>query len=700
MNDEKLSVLLVEDTPAQAELIREMLADQREPRYAVDHVGRAAAGIARLERRSYDVMLLDLTLPDSEGPPGVRKMLAAAGSVPIIVLTNLEDEDIAAECVREGAQDYLIKREVNARLLVRSIRYARERMTSEEALRESEQRYALAVAGANDGLWDWDMAHDSVYFSPRWKSILGYEDAELGSSIDEWFGRIADDDRVGFRAALKLHLDGRSEHLEFEHRIVGKNDDEIWVRCRGLAVRDESGQAVRLAGSLSDISQRKRAEAQLIHDALHDALTTLPNRALMMDRLNLALQRHRRNASDRFAVLYFDLDRFKTVNDSLGHLIGDELLVEVARRVEKFLRPGDTLARLGGDEFAILVNAVHEVSHATHVAQRVHEVLKEGFYIRGQQIHSSASVGIALSASHYNRPEELLRDADLAMYRAKSAGRGRYEIFDSAMHESAQALHRVETGLRRAVERNEFVLHYQPIVAVDSGRIQGFEALLRWQHPQWGLVNPDYFIDVAEDTGLIVPIGWWVLRQSCKQASQWQEMFPTEPPLAMSVNVSGKLVVQTDTESRIREILDESGLPPSSLRLEITESAVMNHGSRCLGVLSALRELGVKLHVDDFGTGYSSLTYLQQFAYDSLKIDKSFVSSINLEHQDSAIVGAIIALGESLGMKVIAEGVETEQQLQKLRDMRCPEAQGFWFSRPLDGAGIGALLSSPTGLRG
>lgn len=699
MNEGTLRVLLVEDTPAQAELIREVLARLSAPSYKVEHVSRAKQGIARLRAHDYDVMLLDLTLPDSEGPGGVRKMRAAAGNVPIIVLTNLEDEEIAATCVRDGAQDYLIKREVSPRLLARAIRYARERQSSEEALRESEQRYALAVAGANDGLWDWNFVCDTVYFSPRWKGILGFTDAELGSSIDEWFGRIADEDRIGFRAALKAHLDGRSQHLEFEHRIIGKDDTELWVRCRGLAVRDERGQVTRLAGSMSDISQRKRAEAQLVHDALHDALTTLPNRALIMDRLMLSLKRYQRNAADRFAVLYFDLDRFKTINDSLGHLIGDELLVEVARRVEKFLRPGDTLARLGGDEFAILVHAVHEIHHATHVAERVHEILEEGFVIRGQQIHVSASVGIAFSAPHYQKPEELLRDADLAMYRAKNAGRGRYEIFDTAMHESALALHRIETDLRQAVKREEFMLHYQPIVVVDSGRIQGFEALLRWEHPQWGLVSPDYFIDVAEETGLIVPIGWWVLEESCRQAQKWQESFPADPPLAMSVNVSGKLIVQSDSQKRIVDILQRTGLSATSLRLEITESAVMNHGVRCVGALSAFREMGIQLHVDDFGTGYSSLTYLQKFAYDSLKIDKSFVSAINAARQDSAIVGAIIGLGESLGIKVIAEGVETEQQLETLRDMGCPEAQGFWFSRPLDHAGIGALLSSPSGLK-
>ena len=620
-------------------------------------------------------------------------MRREAPATPIIVLTNLENEETAIQCVRDGAQDYLLKREVEARGLARAIRYACERVRADEALRESEQRYALAVAGANDGLWDWNLVNDTVYFSPRWKSILGFERLELSESIDEWFGRIHDEDRIGFRSALSAHLDGRTEHFEHEHRLITKDGSELWVLCRGLAIRDEEGQASRIAGSLSDISLRKRAEAQLVHDALHDSLTTLPNRALFMDRLDLALKRFARNEERLFAVLFFDLDRFKTINDSLGHVVGDELLRHVARRVEKFLRPGDTLARLGGDEFAILINDVTESYHATHVADRVHELLQEEFMVNGNEVYTSASVGIALSTAEYERPEEILRDADLAMYRAKTSGHSTYEVFDSAMHESALALHRLETDLRRGVDGNEFALHYQPIVSLETSRILGFEALLRWNHPQWGLVNPDYFIDVAEETGLIVPIGWWVLHESARQARIWQEMFPMDPPFSMSVNVSGKLIIQPDMAEQMATVLEQSQLSPDTLRLEITESAIMSHAGDALLGLRSLRNMGVQLHVDDFGTGYSSLSYLQRFAYDSLKIDRSFVSSIDAQRGDSVIVGAIIALGESLGIKVIAEGVETLKQLEALRSMRCPEAQGFWFSKPLDQTGIGALMA-------
>jgi len=697
MDKPQLRVLLVEDTQAQAELIAEMLASVREPIYELRHVTRLEEALAEARTREFDVVLLDLKLPDSEGPPGVERLRAELPDVPVIVLTNVEDESTGEACVRDGAEDYLVKREVNPRLLSRSIRYALERMKAEKALRESEQRYALAVAGANDGLWDWDLVRDRAYFSPRWKAILGYAENEIGDSIDEWFLRVHEDDRTSFRSTLSAHLEGKTSHFEHEHRLRTRDGRDLWVLCRGLAVRDQEGQTVRIAGSLTDISQRKHAEEQLMHDALHDALTRLPNRTLFMDRLDLALKRYRRDQSKLFAVLFFDLDRFKNINDSLGHMIGDELLVSVARRVEKSLRPGDTLARLGGDEFAILITDVTETVHATHLAERVHDLLKEVFLIREHEIYTSASVGIALAAPHYQRPEEVLRDADLAMYRAKTIGHASYAVFDSAMHESAVALHRLEMDLRRAVERDEFVVHYQPIVSLDTDRILGFEALLRWEHPQWGLVAPDYFIHVAEETGLIVPLGWWVLHESCAQTRRWQELFPLDPPLSISVNVSGKLIVQPDLIAQVQWILEKTGLSASSLRLEITESAIMSHGVKSLGALESLRALGVQLHIDDFGTGYSSLSYLQRFSYDSIKIDRSFVGSLDCREDGNAIVGAIIALGNSLGMKVIAEGVETPEQLETLRSMHCPEGQGYWFSKPLDQRAVNELLNETLG---
>ncbi len=697
MNKRSLSLLLVEDNEVQAELVKDLLGGSREPAFAVTHCVRLAEAVAAISEEVPDVVLLDLTLPDSTGTAGIERMQRCVPDTPIVVLTNAEDERLAARCVRHGAQDYLLKREVDVRSLRRAVRYAMERMHAERVLRDSEQRYALAVDGANDGVWDWDMRTGKAYFSPRWKAIVGVQDEDAGTDIAEWLDRVDEEDRGAFRDALNAHLAGRTRHFEHEHRLRTSHGNSLWVLSRGVAVRDAQGKPYRMAGSLSDISARKRAEAQLIHDALHDALTKLPNRALLMDRLDVALKSYARHGEHQFAVLYLDLDRFKNINDSLGHVVGDELLIQVARRIERFLRPGDTLARLGGDEFTVLINDVSESHHATYVAERIHELLSEVFIIHDHEVFTSASIGIALSAAHYRRPEEVLRDADLAMYRAKAGGHAHYEVFDSAMHESALALHRLETDLRRGVERQEFEIHYQPIVTLDSGRILGFEALLRWRHPNWGMMGPDSFINVAEETGLIVPLGWWVLRESCRQARRWQEMFPVTPPLSISVNVSGKLIAQPDMAEGLAAILEQSALDAASLRLEITERAMMSHGADCLSALQSLRDMGVQLHVDDFGTGYSSLSYLQRFAYDTLKIDRSFVSSIGVEREESAIVGAIIALGESLGIKVIAEGVETLKQLETLRDMRCPQAQGFWFSKPLDRTAMGALLDETIG---
>ncbi|MDJ0860969.1 MAG: EAL domain-containing protein [Gammaproteobacteria bacterium] len=683
----------MEDDLAQADLIRALLDTASDDGdFRIDHTQRLSEAKQRALETDPQVVLLDLNLPDSYGLIGFQELHRVAPWLPVIILTNVKDENEAARAVRLGAQDYLIKREVETALLIRSIRYAIERQRAEEALRESEERYALAVAGANDGLWDWHVTKNVVYFSPRWKAILGFKSREFRDRLEDWFDRVHPEDLDELKSALNGHLIHGVAHFEHEHRVRNKAGQYLWVLCRGLAVRDESGTAYRIAGSLTDISARKRAEAQLRHDAMHDALTRLPNRTLYLDRLDIALRRYHRNKDKQFAVLFFDLDRFKNVNDSLGHSIGDELLLAAAKRLQQFLRPGDTLARLGGDEFAILLNDLEGLADAQQVAERIHELLAREFTIGGHEVYTSASIGIALSASHYQRPEEMLRDADLAMYQAKRSGDVAAEVFDSDMHQSAIAVLKLETDLRRAVERQEFVLHYQPIVSLATERIIGFEALLRWQHPERGLLHPEQFIGAAEETGLIVPICWLGLHEACLQLREWQYRFPTHPPLSVSINISGKLFLQARMAERVLAALTECGLSPECLHLEITESAMLDHREAALAELRALRQAGIELHVDDFGTGYSSLTYLQRFSYDSLKIDRSFVGNVLRTEETNAIVKAIIALGKMLGMNVIAEGVETREQLLWLREAQCPQGQGFWFSEPLDSAAVGSLL--------
>ncbi len=685
-------VLLIEDSPEEAELIQVMLAQSRREVLQVHHVPRLADGLARLGSHPTDVVLLDFSLPDSSGLVSFERARKIAPHVPIVILTNLDDEEMALAAVREGAQDYLVKRQVDNELLLRSIRYAISRMNVERAMWESEERYALAVNGANDGIWDWNLTAGSAYFSPRWKTMLGFREDEIGSSIEEWFSRVHADDSAGLRKALDAHLAGAQPHFEHEHRIVGKNKGPIWVLARGLAVRHASGQPTRMAGSLTDITARKRAEEQLLHDALFDALTQLPNRTLFLDHLGLAMEQSRRRKASSVALLFIDLDRFKNINDSLGHTVGDELLVELARRLTQFLRPGDTVARLGGDEFAILLNDIHGPEDATRVAERVQELLREKLVLGGREVFTSASIGVALSNAGYRTPEEILRDADTAMYRAKAAGRGCYQVFDQTMHRSVVALLKLETELRQAVEKNQFLMHYQPIVSLEDKRIVGFEGLVRWLHPEHGLVSPTQFIAVAEETGLIVPIGWWVLKQACQHAREWQELVPADPPLYVSVNVSGKVVMQPDMYERVVEILERSGLPPTSLRLEITENVIMDHGEMALEKLAQFHRLGVQFSVDDFGTGYSSLSYLQRFSYDTLKIDRSFISGMDGKDDASAIVKTIVTLANMLNIGVVAEGVETAKQLERLREIGCSHAQGFWFSRPVDRAATQAML--------
>ncbi len=691
---EPVRVLLVEDSHDHADLIRTKLQRARRIEAEVTRVDRLEPGLQQLAKGSYDVVLLDFSLPDSFGLETFRRAYATAPQVPIIVLTSLDDNQLAVQAVGEGAQDYLIKREADTRLLVRAILYAIERRRSAEALRRSEERYALAVRGANDGLWDWDLETDRVFYSHRWKSMLGFSDADVGDSPREWLDRIHPDDRPPLRRHLDAHLSDATGHFEFEHRMRNSGGEYVWVLARGVAVRDVNDRAYRMAGSQTDITARKRAEHQLQHDALHDGLTGLANRVLFMDRLACALADLQRRASPHFAVLFFDLDRFKNINDSLGHTVGDKLLVGIARRLEHFLRPGDTVARLGGDEFAILIHRVEDASGAIHVADRIQDVLNMSFSIDGHEVIVTASIGIAHSSTGYTNPEEILRDSDIAMYRAKAEGKARYEVFDRDMHQSAVSLLKLETELRRSVHSGDFVMNYQPIVSLEHGRIVGFEGLVRWQHPERGLVAPGQFIAIAEETGLIVPLGWWVLRESCRQTCAWQRAFPSEPPLWISVNMSGKLFMRSDMVDELLGILEETGLDPQSLRIEVTENVVMDHAECAVRNLMELRRMGIKLSVDDFGTGYSSLSYLQRFHYDSLKIDRSFVSQLDRPGESRAIVETILQLANNLGIGVVAEGIETADQVDRLRQMQCSHGQGFWFSRPLEVSAAEKLIAS------
>jgi len=560
-------------------------------------------------------------------------------------------------------------------------------------LHRSRERFALAVQGSKDGIWDWDMRTDEVYYSPRWKSMLGYKEHEIGNRPEEWFDRIHLADRERVTNEIAAHRKGVTPHFESEYRVQHGDETFRWMLSRGLAVRDASGRALRMAGSQTDITEGKAA----------DALTGLPNRLLFLDRLARLIEHTKRHKDYLFAVMFLDLDGFKMINDSLGHAIGDQLLVEVAKRLEKSLRVSDTvtrieklftLARLGGDEFTILLDQVKDESDATLVAERLIKTMAAPFVLDGKKVFSSVSVGIELSGIGYSNPEDMLRDGDTAMYRAKSLGKGRCEVFDLEMRASVMARLQLETDLRDALERDEFINYYQPIVSLESGKIIGFEALLRWRHPTRGLLQPSEFIPVAEETGMIRELGWWNLREACRQIAVWNARQNGQAPLIMSVNLSVKQFPQHNLVTEIGKLLVETGISPDILKLEITESTVMADPTAAVAMLSQIKSLGIKLSIDDFGTGYSSLSYLHRFPLDTLKIDGSFTKTMIEGGESAEIVRTILPMANSLRMNVIAEGVETAEQLAILRQLRCEFAQGYYFSKPVAADEAGALMAS------
>jgi diguanylate cyclase (GGDEF)-like protein/PAS domain S-box-containing protein len=513
-------------------------------------------------------------------------------------------------------------------------------------------------------------------------ALLGYSAREL---MNTDFLTITHPDDLGTAlSSIKELLKGKIPSHQMEKRYIHKEGHEVWVLWNVSLARDAYTGAAHLIFQIQDITDRKRAEERLLHDAFHDALTGLPNRALFMDHLGLAIARGKRNAEQKFAVLYLDLDRFKIINDSLGHMIGDQLLVGIARRLEQCLRPGDTIARLGGDEFTVLIEDITDDSDTIYVAERIQSELTVPFNLSGREVFTTVSIGIAPGSSNYERAEDILRDADTAMYRAKTMGKARHEIFDKAMHARAMNLLQLETDLRRAIEREEFFVQYQPIVSLETSHLRGFEALVRWKHPERGLISPIDFIPVAEETGLIVQIGEWVLRESCLQMQRWHTIFPSDPPMFISVNLSGKQFAQPDLISEVATILDETGLNPRNLKLEITESVVMENIETATEMLKQLRSLGVKLSIDDFGTGYSSLSYLHRFPIDTLKIDRSFVTQMSDNNENMEIVRTVVMLAQNLGMDVVAEGVETSEQLSLLQRLGCEFGQGYFFSKPVD----------------
>lgn len=563
----------------------------------------------------------------------------------------------------------------------------------QQRLKASAERLALSLQGADDGLWDWDVKAGRVHLSPRWKTMLGYGEEEVADREESWYELVHPDDLDDFRARVDAHLEGRTPRLESEHRMLHKSGALCWVLVRGLAVRDPSGSAYRMAGSQTDITARKVTEERLQQGALHDALTGLPNRTLFVDRLRMAMNRARRNPDYRFAVLYMDLDRFKIINDGLGHLAGDQLLVEVGRNLRGCLRAADTVARLSGDEFALLVEDVGDEAEAMAFADRILALFSSPFRLEGHEIFTSASIGIALLRDAHEAPSDMLRDADTAMYHAKGHGRSRASVFDDTMHSRALYILELETGLRQAVEAGKLSVHYQPIVSLESGKIAGFEALVRWLHPKRGYIPPAEFIPVAEECGLIHPMGRFVMKEACRRLKVLQTHYPSRPPLTMSVNLSGIQFLRPDLLYQIDLDLREFGLDPRDLKLEITESVIIEHAEHARLMIEQFKAQNIRLSIDDFGTGYSSMANLRKFPIDTVKIDQSFVRKMTDDDECLEIVRATVTMAHNLSMDVIAEGVETAEQCRILKALKCEYGQGYLFSKPVDAEAAEALVA-------
>ena len=685
------SILVVDDS----EYNRDALSRRLEQKgFRVEIAADGDSALTRAASREFDLVLLDVEMPGMSGLEVLSRLRQSRSQteLPVIMVTARAQSADIIEALGLGANDYITK-PVDFPVALARIRTHLSYKWAVADLHESEERYAVAVRGANDGLWDWNLATNEVYWSPRWKALLGYEEGEIGTDPEEWLSRIHPEDATLAKEMLDAHLASGIGHYESDHRIRHRDGTYRWMRCRGAAVTDGQGRVTRLAGALTDVTETKVA----------DALTGLPNRLLFVDLLERAIRRTERHPDYVFATLVLGLDRFKVVNRSLGVLSADRLLISVARRLQSSLRGTDvvsrdgggfTLARLGGDEFMVLLDDIADASDAIRVAERLRAALCTPFDVEGHQVFTSAVVGITVSTTGYERAEQVLQDAAIALHRAKAGKSAAYELFDPIMREKALTRLQLETDLRVAIDKKEITVLYQPIISLASGTIKGFEALARWHHPVRGPISPADFIPIAEDTGMIRQLGRLVLEESCRQMAGWQRQFGALAPGFMCVNVSAGQFGEHDLAAEVQTVLEETGLEPSKLKLEITESAFLGDVSRAEATLASLQSMGVEWSIDDFGTGYSSLSYLHRLQANTVKIDRSFVSRMGGDPKGSEMVRAIIALALNLGMDVVAEGVETIEQVVELQTLGCERAQGFYFSRAVDLTAADRLIAS------
>jgi len=674
-------ILLVEDNPGDARLLREMLNEQGAHQTEMTHVERLSDAERHLVDHAVDIILLDLGLPDAHGLGAVRRAHATAPRIPLVVLTGLDDEALATQALQEGAQDYLIKGQIDARGLLRSLRYAIERKTTEEALFVATERAQVTLNCIGDAVACTDITGNVTYLNLVAEKMMGWSLSEAaGRPMAEVLRILDSTTREAIPNPMEMAIgENRIVHLPSNSILLRRDEFETPIEDSVAPIHDREGRVTGAVIVFHDVSAARTMALQMTHSAQHDFLTGLPNRMLLNDRVRQAITLAPRH-NKKVAVLFLDLDGFKHINDSLGHPTGDKLLQSVAKRLVECVRGSDTVSRQGGDEFVVLLSEMTQSEDAAITARRMLELVAEAHSIDQHDLHVTTSIGVSVYPEDGLDAETLIKNADTAMYQAKENGRQSYQFFKSAMNVRAVQRQSIEEGLRRALERQEFALYYQPKINLKTGLITGAEALLRWTHPVRGRVPPAQFIPVAEDCGLILPIGNWVLRQACQQARDWLD---AGLPVAMAVNISAMELRDESFLEGVFAVLDDTRLDPKSLELELTETVLMKHAESTESILKTLRARGVQVAVDDFGTGYSSLSYLRKFPIDALKIDQSFVRQITTAPDETTIVTAVISMGRSLKLRVVAEGVETQAELAFLQAQECDEAQGYYFSRPV-----------------
>jgi len=688
------TALLIEDNPGDARLLREMFNEQGSRNTELTIVRSMAEAERHLSAHAVDIVLLDLGLPDAQGVAAVRRAHAAAPRTPLVVLTGLDDESLAAQALQEGAQDYIVKSQIDTygttRGLLRSLRYAVGRKTLEDALFEEKERAQVTLNSIGDAVACTDAAGKLTFLNLVAEKLTGWTWQEAaGLPMPEVFRILDTTNREVIPNPMDRAVRGdQTVHLPANSILVRRDGFEIPIEDSVAPIHDGEGRAAGAVIVFRDVSVARAMALQMTHSAEHDFLTGLPNRMLLNDRISQAIvlaSRHNRHV----AVLFLDLDGFKHINDSLGHPVGDKLLQSIATRLVDCVRASDTVSRQGGDEFVVLLSEVELSEDAAITARRMLHAVSQPHSIDQHDLHVTTSIGVSVYPEDGLDAETLIKNADTAMYQAKESGRQSFQFFKPAMNARAVERQSIEEGLRRALERQEFVLYYQPKVDLMSGAINGAEALIRWIHPTRGLIPPMDFIPIAEDCGLILLIGAWALREACAQSRAWTKA--GLPTVTMAVNVSAIEFRDKNFLNRLFEVINETGLDPRLLELELTESVLMKHAASTAVILQSLREAGIRLAIDDFGTGYSSLSYLRKFPVDAVKIDQTFIRQISAD-DDTTIVKAVIGMARGLKLRVIAEGVETPEELAFLRAYRCDEAQGYYFSRPVPARQFAMML--------